>query len=178
MAGTFIWTKLNPLHPRMLCAKIGRNWLSGSGEEVFFNFINLFSSFRNYLPWKRAGPFFWTSSNAISSIKSSLGFCCWLVETVALDTAVRVFSRLMRCLVGKLCAFCIWFAMVQVCLEHYYLTLFAPRTDNWSFWFMSTNRHDVPRVYTVLVQVGNTRCPNTVVHIFFEQVSCYADLFH
>ena len=25
---------LNP-HPRMLCAKIGLNWLNGSGEEIF-----------------------------------------------------------------------------------------------------------------------------------------------
>ena len=32
-AWPFIWTKLNPLHPRMLCAKFGWNWLSGSGEE-------------------------------------------------------------------------------------------------------------------------------------------------
>ena len=29
----FIWTNLNPLHPRMLCAKIGWNWPSGSEEE-------------------------------------------------------------------------------------------------------------------------------------------------
>ena len=28
----FIWTKLNPLYTRMSCAKIGWNWLSGSGE--------------------------------------------------------------------------------------------------------------------------------------------------
>ena len=25
-AGSFIWTNLNPLHPRMLCAKFGWNW--------------------------------------------------------------------------------------------------------------------------------------------------------
>ena len=25
--------KLNLLHPRIFCAKFGRNWLSGSGEE-------------------------------------------------------------------------------------------------------------------------------------------------
>ena len=31
--GPFIWTNLNPLHPRMLCAKFGWNWPSGSGEE-------------------------------------------------------------------------------------------------------------------------------------------------
>ena len=29
----FIWTNLNLLHPRMLCAKFGWNWPSGSGEE-------------------------------------------------------------------------------------------------------------------------------------------------
>ena len=32
-AGAFIWTNLNPLYPRMLCAKFGWNWPSGSGEE-------------------------------------------------------------------------------------------------------------------------------------------------
>mgnify|MGYP003692227413 CR=1 FL=1 len=32
-AGPFIWTNLQPLNPRMLCAKFGGNWLSGSGEE-------------------------------------------------------------------------------------------------------------------------------------------------
>ena len=29
----FILKNLNPLHPRMLCAKFGWNWPSGSGEE-------------------------------------------------------------------------------------------------------------------------------------------------
>ena len=29
----FIWTNLNPLYPRMLCAKFGWNWNRGSGEE-------------------------------------------------------------------------------------------------------------------------------------------------
>ena len=31
--GTLIWTYLNTLYPRMLCAKFGWNWPSGSGEE-------------------------------------------------------------------------------------------------------------------------------------------------
>ena len=31
----FIWRKLNPLHPKMICAEIGWNWLIGSGEEDF-----------------------------------------------------------------------------------------------------------------------------------------------
>ena len=33
--GPFIWRNLNPLHPRMHCAKIGWNWLSGSRAEDF-----------------------------------------------------------------------------------------------------------------------------------------------
>ena len=33
--GPFIWRNLNPLHTRMLCAKFGWNWPSGSGEEDF-----------------------------------------------------------------------------------------------------------------------------------------------
>ena len=32
-AGSFIWTNLNPLHPRKLCAKFVWNWPIGSGEE-------------------------------------------------------------------------------------------------------------------------------------------------
>ena len=33
----------------MLCAKFDPNWHSGSGEEDFFNFVNVFLLFRNYL---------------------------------------------------------------------------------------------------------------------------------
>ena len=32
-AGPFIWTNMNPLYPRMLCAKFGWYWPSGSGIE-------------------------------------------------------------------------------------------------------------------------------------------------
>ena len=41
-AGPFFWTNLNPIQPKMLCAKYGWNWHSGSGEEDFFNFVNVF----------------------------------------------------------------------------------------------------------------------------------------
>ena len=47
--GPFIWTNLNPLHPRMLCAKFCWNWPSGSGEVV-----NLFSLFPNHLPFRKS----------------------------------------------------------------------------------------------------------------------------
>ena len=49
-AGPFIWKNLNPLHPRMLCGKFGWNWPCVSGEEDFFNFVNIFSLFLHYLP--------------------------------------------------------------------------------------------------------------------------------
>ena len=61
----FIWRNLNPLHPRMLCAKIGWNWLSGSGEEDFLILSMYFSLFVIISPWKRAGPFFWTNLNPL-----------------------------------------------------------------------------------------------------------------
>ena len=54
----FIWTNLNPLHPRMLCAKFGWNWLSGSGEEDIFNLVNGFSQFHNYLPLEKGGALY------------------------------------------------------------------------------------------------------------------------
>ena len=47
--GPFIWTNLSPHHPRMHCYKFGWNWPSGSWEDLF-NFIIVFSLFRNYLP--------------------------------------------------------------------------------------------------------------------------------
>ena len=65
MAGPFIWTNLNPLLPRMLCAKFGWYWLSGSGKEVFLNFVYVFSLFRNYLPLEKAGPFIWKNLNPL-----------------------------------------------------------------------------------------------------------------
>ena len=64
--GPFIWTNLNPLHPRMLCAKFGWNWPSGSGEEGFKNFVNVyFHYFIIISPLKRAGPLIWTNLNPL-----------------------------------------------------------------------------------------------------------------
>ena len=45
-AEPFIWTNLNPHHPRMLCAKFGWNWFSGAGEE---DFLILLMSFRYFI---------------------------------------------------------------------------------------------------------------------------------
>ena len=64
-AWPFVWTNLNPLHPRMLCAKFGWNWLSDSGEEDFLISSMYFHYFRIISPWKRAGPFIWTNVNPL-----------------------------------------------------------------------------------------------------------------
>ena len=61
----FIWTNLNPPHPRMLCAKFGWKWLSGSGEEDFLISSMYFCYFVIISLWKRAGPFIWTNLNPL-----------------------------------------------------------------------------------------------------------------
>ena len=57
-SGPFIWTDLNPLHPRMLRAKFDRNWFSGSGEEFILISSMHFHNFVILSPLKRAGPLF------------------------------------------------------------------------------------------------------------------------
>ena len=37
-AWPFIWTNLNPVHPRMFCDKFGWNWTSGSGDRRRWKF--------------------------------------------------------------------------------------------------------------------------------------------
>ena len=54
----FIWRNLNPLHPRMLCAKMAQ-WFWREGFFLnFFNFVII-------SPGKRAGPFIWTNLNPL-----------------------------------------------------------------------------------------------------------------
>ena len=59
-AGPFIWTNLNPVHPRMHCAKFGCNCPSGSEEKYFLISSMYYCFFVSISPWKRAGPFIWT----------------------------------------------------------------------------------------------------------------------
>ena len=58
-----LWAKLNPIHPRILCAKIGWNWPRCSGED----FLLISSMYLRYFviisPWKRAGLFIWKKLN-------------------------------------------------------------------------------------------------------------------
>ena len=54
-AGPIYWINLNPCHPKMLCAKLGGNWPTGSGGDFFFFFIKVFSLFRSNLLLGRGG---------------------------------------------------------------------------------------------------------------------------
>ena len=54
----FIWRRLNSPHPRMLCAKIGWNCLSGSGEDDFLILSMYFHYFVIISSWKGWGPSF------------------------------------------------------------------------------------------------------------------------
>ena len=55
--------KMNSLHPRMIFANFGWNWLRGSGEEDFKNSWLCFRYFGIISPWKRTGPFIRTKMN-------------------------------------------------------------------------------------------------------------------
>ena len=57
----FIWTNFNPLNIKNLFCQFGWNWPSGSGEEDFLNFVNVFSLFHTSLTLKNGGPFIWTN---------------------------------------------------------------------------------------------------------------------
>ena len=60
-----LWTKLNPIHPRMLCAKFG--WIDPVVLEKKI-FIILSMNFRYFViisPWKRVGPFICTKLNPL-----------------------------------------------------------------------------------------------------------------
>ena len=59
----FIWTNLNPVHPRMHGAKFGWNKSRGSREKnIFLNFVDVF---RNYVPFGKGGPFIWTNLKSL-----------------------------------------------------------------------------------------------------------------
>ena len=73
-AGSFNWTNLNPLHPRMLCAKFGWNWLNGSGEEDFWISSIYFRYFIIISPWRMVGPFIWTNLNLLHQMIFSAKF--------------------------------------------------------------------------------------------------------
>ena len=68
-AGPVIGTNLNALYPRMLCAKSGWNWSSGSGEGDFLKFRQCiyFCFFCNYLPLEKGRAFYLNKHESPSS---------------------------------------------------------------------------------------------------------------
>ena len=51
----FIWTNLNALQPRRHCCKFGWNLDGCFWRRRFFNFVNVFLLFQNYLPLEKDG---------------------------------------------------------------------------------------------------------------------------
>ena len=56
----FFWTSLNLLYPRMICAKSGLNWPSGSGEDLSMAPLQ-FYIFVIISPLKKTWLFIWTN---------------------------------------------------------------------------------------------------------------------
>ena len=63
---TYCFFHLN-LHPRMLCDKIGWNWLSGFGEEIFLISLMYFRYFCNNLPLEMGWVFYLNKLESPSS---------------------------------------------------------------------------------------------------------------
>ena len=61
--GPFIYTNLNPHHPKMIYAKFGWNCPSGFGEKDLKNLSMYFRYFLIISPWKRAWSFIWKNLN-------------------------------------------------------------------------------------------------------------------
>ena len=64
MVGPFIWTNLNPLYPRMLCAKFEIGPVVRK-KNIFLILSMYFCYFIIISPWKRAWPFIWTTLNPL-----------------------------------------------------------------------------------------------------------------
>ena len=86
--GLFIWTNLNPRHPKMLCAKFGWNWSSGSGEEDFLISSVYFHYFVIISPWTRVRPFIWTKLNRLHPTMH----CASLVEIGPVVLEKKIFK--------------------------------------------------------------------------------------
>ena len=62
----FIWTKLNPLHPKDAKCQIWLKLAEWFCRRTFFKIsLMYFSYFVITSPWKRIGPFIWTNLNTL-----------------------------------------------------------------------------------------------------------------
>ena len=76
--------KLDPLHPRMLCAKFGCNWSSGSGEEDFKILSMYYCYFTIISILEKGSVLIWTNMVKWFLIRrffkiSSMSFCYFLI---------------------------------------------------------------------------------------------------
>ena len=72
------------LHQRMLCAKFGWKWLSGSGEEDFYKFSMYLYYFPIISPLRRGWPFIRTNLNPLHQ-----GILCAKLDCVEIDQWFR-----------------------------------------------------------------------------------------
>ena len=99
-AGPFIWINLNPLHPRMLCAKLSWNWLRGSGEEdfwissMYFSYLVIISLGKDHGPsfTKLVSP---SSMNTLFHVWLTLAY--WFLRRRFLNF-INVFSLFAYCI--------------------------------------------------------------------------------
>ena len=83
-----IWTNLNSVHPRMLCAKFGWNWTIGSGEDFFLSFQCNFTISQLSPLWEKAWPFIWTNLNPLNPRMLPFTQECFIASLVEIDPVV------------------------------------------------------------------------------------------
>ena len=96
----FIWTNLNPLHPRMLCTKFVWNWPMQWfwRRRFFFYFVNVFLLFGNYLPLKNGGALH------LEKLENSFTQGCFVPSLVE----IRPLVQETKILKFRQCIFAIW----------------------------------------------------------------------
>ena len=67
-AEPFIWTNLNPLHPRMIYAKFGLKLAKWFWRGRYFKFLNVFSLSWHYLLLEQGGPLHLKKIKSLSSM--------------------------------------------------------------------------------------------------------------
>ena len=78
--GSFIWTSMNSLYPRMLCANFSEKWPRGSGEEDLFISSMDFCYFFFFSPLEKGeGPSFESPlpKDAVCQVKLKLAEWFW-----------------------------------------------------------------------------------------------------
>ena len=79
---------------KFVCAKFCWNWLNGSWEEDFLNFVNVFFLFRNYLPLEKSEAFHLNKLESPSPKDVMcpvwLKFATWFWRTTFLNSSMYI----------------------------------------------------------------------------------------